>query len=171
MNRVRTPPVASAVAGAAPPAGVATAGRQGGGGGGAGAAPPAGVATAGRQGGGGGGAGGGAPRVVIVHVCFGLDTPDGDMCGNTLFEHMNGRWYCMRCGMRHRGSWDVVAHFLDRFVVVDAVASEHFQGIDDLQVFLRVAIALRRNVYTGQLVSGDGRIADAFRMVVLGEWV
>ena len=123
-----------------------------------------------RAGGGGGGAGG-APRVVIVHVCFGLGAPEGDVCGNTLFEHMNGRWYCMRCGRRHRGSWDMVAHFLDRVVVVDAVASEHLQSIDDLQVFLRVAIALRRNVFTGQTVSDDGRITDAVRMVVFGEWV
>ena len=112
-----------------------------------------------------------ATRVVIVLVCFGLETPDGDMCGNTLFERMNGRWCCMRCGRHHRGSWDVVAHFLDGFVVVDAVASGHFQGVDDLEVFVRMAIALRRNVFTGQLVGDDGRIADAVRMVVLGEWV
>ena len=122
--------------------------------------------------GGGASAAGGAPRVVIVHVCFGLDTPGGDVCGNTLFEHMNGRWYCMRCGRRHRGSWDVVAQFLDRFVVVDAGASEHLQSITDLQVFLHVAIAhLRRNVITGRIVSDDGRIADAVRVAMFGEWV
>ena len=93
------------------------------------------------------------------------------MCGNTLFEHMNGLWRCMRCGRRHRGSWDVVAHFLDRFVVVDAAASEDLQSVDDLEVFVRMAIALRRNVFTGQTVGDDGRITDAVRMVVFGEWV
>ena len=123
-----------------------------------------------RAGGGGGGAGG-APRVVIVHVCFGLDAPEGDACGNTLFEHVNGHWYCTRCGRRHRGSWDVVAHFLDRFVVVDAATSEDLQIANALEVFVRMAIALRRTVFTGQTVGDDGRITDAVRMAVFGEWV
>ena len=107
-SRVRTPPVAAAAAGAAPPAGVATAGRQGG--------------------------VGGAERYSIIHVCLGGS--GDDRCGCTSFEHENGRRHCTRCGVRWRGSWCGLVRYRDLNAVIEQAAAVLFEGIATVQHFL-----------------------------------